>query len=233
MLRSQSALWKGLSKEWNAMIQGCKSAVRDGQGTRFWMTYWVDSGVLLVDLVEEGGAVPELDAMVANFVNSEGQWDVVKLQQALPPHAMDLVIGMTPPRAIMVKICGFGAAKERLLTNSNRVHRHLVDSATCPFCLTAAETSTHVLRDCSFACEVWKNGVLFGVICWMLWKARNERVFSEIRNLPAGVASHSISWSVSIGEAWRQIGCVLGESVSRFVTDVAWDPGPPRGHFNP
>ncbi|CAN1782241.1 Putative ribonuclease H protein At1g65750 [Linum perenne] len=81
------------------MVRGARSSIRDGRGTRFWTANWVDSGVRLIDLIEDGGAAPDLESLVADFVDLDGQWDVVKLLQVLPPDAVDLVVGITPPRA--------------------------------------------------------------------------------------------------------------------------------------
>lgn len=47
--------------------------------------------------------------------------------------------------------------KGRLLTNSERVRRKLIDNAGCPLCSVINETIVHVLRDCYFAAVVWRQ----------------------------------------------------------------------------
>ncbi|CAN1130131.1 Putative ribonuclease H protein At1g65750 [Linum perenne] len=98
-LRSKSGLWKGISKEWQTMVRGAKSAIRDGRDTPFLDSCWVDTDVKLIDLVEDGTSSPDLEAVVADFVEPSGQWDVEKLQLVLPNEAVNLVVGLTPPRA--------------------------------------------------------------------------------------------------------------------------------------
>ncbi|CAN1126120.1 Putative ribonuclease H protein At1g65750 [Linum perenne] len=75
-LTSQSAVWKGLTREWQNMLLGARSAIRDGRGTSFWTARWLDSGDRLIDSFT--GRVEDIDlsAPVAEFVNEDGQWDV-------------------------------------------------------------------------------------------------------------------------------------------------------------
>ncbi|CAN1781322.1 hypothetical protein LINPERHAP1_LOCUS15403 [Linum perenne] len=81
------------------MVRGAKSVMRNGLGTRFWTANWVDSGVCLLDLIKDGGLTPNLGVVVAEFIDTQGQWDFQKLSLYLPTQAVDLVIGMSPPRA--------------------------------------------------------------------------------------------------------------------------------------
>ncbi|CAN1805656.1 Putative ribonuclease H protein At1g65750 [Linum perenne] len=43
----------------------------------------------------------------------------------------------------------------RLLTNAERVRRHLTGTGSCSFCYSAPETDEHLLRTCQFARQVW------------------------------------------------------------------------------
>ncbi|CAA0831554.1 Protein of unknown function (DUF3527 [Striga hermonthica] len=51
------------------------------------------------------------------------------------------------------------AAKDRLLTNSERYRRHLATSPLCELCRSHPETTLHVLRDCEFSTKFWKKVV--------------------------------------------------------------------------
>ncbi|CAN1181258.1 Putative ribonuclease H protein At1g65750 [Linum perenne] len=97
-LRSQSVLWKGLSREWNSMLIGARSAIRNGRDTPFWTSRWVDSGIRLIDAATNMHPNINLADNVVDFVNEDVQWDVDKLSIALPPDVVDSVIGMSPPR---------------------------------------------------------------------------------------------------------------------------------------
>jgi len=44
---------------------------------------------------------------------------------------------------------------DRLLTNTHRVKRGLVDDPQCKGCLQEDEDRLHILRDCKYAREVW------------------------------------------------------------------------------
>ncbi|CAN1841222.1 Putative ribonuclease H protein At1g65750, partial [Linum perenne] len=46
-------------------------------------------------------------------------------------------------------------ANDRLLTNEERVHRHLSNSVACDHCGHTDESVSHVLRDCSAANSTW------------------------------------------------------------------------------
>ncbi|CAN1760424.1 Putative ribonuclease H protein At1g65750 [Linum perenne] len=189
------------------------------------------------------------------MTNSEGQWDFQRLEKFLPPEAVDMVVGMSPPRASSGSddwvwgleksgmfsirsayniICNHEfaqnpnlwktvwrwkgpnrithflwlAAKEKLLTNEARSRRGLCLGGDCRWCSGEAESTAHVLRDCNFAKAFWQaigdfdlntpdwqlnlsewfqaflasdNGLRFGIGCWFLWRARNERIFAGQR----------------------------------------------------
>ncbi|CAN1170713.1 Putative ribonuclease H protein At1g65750 [Linum perenne] len=105
------------------------------------------------------------------------------------------------------------AAKERLVTNTARLRRGLTQDASCPQCAAREESIAHILRDCPFAVETWRrvegvdiNGgvwqepyqtwlqvslrsdadLKFGITCWYLWRARNERIFANSTENPDG-----------------------------------------------
>lgn len=59
-----------------------------------------------------------------------------------------------PPR---IRTFMWLAAKGRLLTNAQRVRRHLATSDLCPLCESHIETILHTLRDCNKAREVWEK----------------------------------------------------------------------------
>ncbi|KAK9041848.1 hypothetical protein V6N11_016937 [Hibiscus sabdariffa] len=49
------------------------------------------------------------------------------------------------------------AKSEKLLTNKERVRRHLTASSCCPICFVAEESVLHVLRDCVVAGNTWRR----------------------------------------------------------------------------
>ncbi|CAI0547013.1 unnamed protein product [Linum tenue] len=46
---------------------------------------------------------------------------------------------------------------DRLLTNAERGHRHLIDDTSCKICGGGLETTIHVVRDCPFARATWEG----------------------------------------------------------------------------
>ncbi|CAN1218807.1 Putative ribonuclease H protein At1g65750, partial [Linum perenne] len=130
------------------------------------------------------------------------------------------------------------AIQEKLLTNCSRVRRKMTSDASCDFCQHSEESVAHVLRDCTFAAESWvklgsfdtssgqwrgdfttwlrrniksDNGTLFGTHCWMLWKARNERIFSDSRASTAAIAIRSANWARQIKVALERDNVAFGD----------------------
>ncbi|CAN1188297.1 Putative ribonuclease H protein At1g65750 [Linum perenne] len=85
------------------------------------------------------------------------------------------------------------------------MRRGFTQDASSPFCANNEESISHILRDCSFAAETWRHvggvdiqgerwqrpyqlwlqdfiksdsSLIFGITCWYLWRARNERIFT-------------------------------------------------------
>ncbi|CAN1849082.1 Putative ribonuclease H protein At1g65750 [Linum perenne] len=143
------------------------------------------------------------------------------------------------------------AMHNKLMTNLERTRRHLTSNSLCPRCSNHDESVSHVLRDCRFASEVWaalqfqvtrpdsgvfsewlaagmehQEGMLFGIGCWYLWKARNERVFSANFQSPAVVAARISSWKKTVDNAINLEMGLGPQNISRTITEVEWDPGP-------
>ncbi|CAN1162915.1 Putative ribonuclease H protein At1g65750 [Linum perenne] len=251
-LKSKSPLWRGILKEWGTMIEGAKSAIRNGHDTLFWTNCWVEAGLRLADFVDTSKPEFDVSATVADMTMEDGGWNFELLENLLQPEMVDLVAGLTPPRpnrgdddwiwgreesgqfttksaynlicqteeiptlAIWKMVWRWDgpnrirhflwlAARNRLLTNESRKHRGMCQVASCELCEVADESVSHVLRDCSLAREAWRatrlddigkpdwqlplaewlenhlkseKGLQFGVMCWHLWRSRNERLFA-------------------------------------------------------
>ncbi|CAN1144455.1 Putative ribonuclease H protein At1g65750 [Linum perenne] len=299
-LRSLSSLWKGLTHEWETMLAGSRSAIRDGTDTLFWSDKWVDADIRLIDYADTAAAEFDLSCTVASMVNTEGQWDYPRLERLFTPDAVDIVAGMTPPQAsrgaddwvwglensgsFSIKsaynlICqtnsmsdsilskavwrwnGPGRIKhflwlatmDKLLTNDARRRRGLCADGSCCWCGTTDETSLHVLQDCTFAKSVWlKVGgfacdgadwnneavdwfqrflggdkeLRFGIVCWYLWRARNERLFAGSLEKESSVASRCLNWESKVQGALNFESCFLGSARKEQLIQVAWKAGP-------
>ncbi|CAN1166153.1 Putative ribonuclease H protein At1g65750 [Linum perenne] len=300
-LKSSSPLWKGMLNEWQTMVAGAKSAIRDGTETLFWTNNWVDSNLRLIDFANTDEPDFDPECTVAAFVDASGQWDYHKLARLLTPEAVDVVAGMTPPQEnrgaddwvwgleksglFSIKsaynlICQTNslpisnlwkgvwkwrgpnrikhflwlAAKDKLLTNEGRCRRGLSDEETCRWCDTETESILHVLRDCRFAKATWRAvggfdvdgaewklatnewflqflggemALRFGIVCWYLWKARNERLFAGSVEGAGVIAVKCIRWEDKVGEALKFEGSVIEAAKSKRQIEVAWQAGQP------
>ncbi|CAN1787195.1 Putative ribonuclease H protein At1g65750 [Linum perenne] len=97
-LSSQSAIWKGLSKEWVVMMSGARSMFRNGMNTKFWVDPWVDSGIRLIDKAVVNSVDINLDAVVADFFEPDGNWSLDQIGDILPADELDLIAGMSSPK---------------------------------------------------------------------------------------------------------------------------------------
>ncbi|CAN1123467.1 Putative ribonuclease H protein At1g65750 [Linum perenne] len=119
-------------------------------------------------------------------------------------------------------------AHNRLLTNSERHRRHLAEFGSCQVCPGHEESVLHVLRDCPLASATWEllalsSGdqtffqtpllpwierllrkpelcLLFGVTCWWLWRARNDRVFNNKLTTADSLTRHIQVWVALVGD---------------------------------
>ncbi|CAN1247078.1 Putative ribonuclease H protein At1g65750 [Linum grandiflorum] len=95
---SQSTIWRGIRRPWPWMICGSRSTIRNGEGTLFWTTRWVDAGFELIDHALDVDAI-DPNATMTDFVLPNGGWNFQKLQAALPDEAIAHIAGMSPPEA--------------------------------------------------------------------------------------------------------------------------------------
>ncbi|CAN1186113.1 Putative ribonuclease H protein At1g65750 [Linum perenne] len=143
------------------------------------------------------------------------------------------------------------AIQSKLLTNLERTRRHMSASANCPHCQHPEESVSHVLRDCPFAAEVWNHiggfdtsdrgwlgseepwlqqnlksdrGTLFGIGCWLVWKARNERVFSDDSATAQQVAYKAFSWVRMVAEASTRSKWISDNHNTSHQLEIAWRP---------
>ncbi|CAN1153781.1 Putative ribonuclease H protein At1g65750 [Linum perenne] len=69
----------------------------------------------------------------------------------------------------------------------------------------------------------------FGVVCWSLWKARNERTFAGNRDNPYTVAMKSNRWLTMINSAMELEVNFLEVTRAKQQQQIAWMAGPSDG----
>ncbi|CAN1173743.1 Putative ribonuclease H protein At1g65750 [Linum perenne] len=146
-------------------------------------------------------------------------------------------------------------AHDRILTNAERRRRHLTDVAACQRCRAGIEDTLHVVRDCKLAREVWplfippdlashffsdslqvwlKTGLLhkdfgltFGIIIWILWKARNEAIFEDKLVTCDQLRLRVLYWIAGVRETMKADSQVASRGASRHVeAHIGWKAGP-------
>ncbi|CAN1750621.1 Putative ribonuclease H protein At1g65750 [Linum perenne] len=106
---SQSAIWRGIARSWNAMLLGARSGIRNGEDTDFWTSRWLDSGVQLIDHAWNPDYELNITAKVRDMVSSDGSWNLNTLRSCLPENLVEEIVGMTPPKADLGEdVCSWG-----------------------------------------------------------------------------------------------------------------------------
>ncbi|XP_072064218.1 uncharacterized protein [Arachis hypogaea] len=136
-------------------------------------------------------------------------------------------------------------AHDAILTNAERIRRHMSQNAACPICQHRDETTMHVLHDCYFARATWnllqpgnhiadffnlnhmdwliKNlsisgdwAVRFGAMLSSLWYARNKQVFEGKSSNPTGVAE-------AVKSRTYDFSMVMKASITPKKVDTNWE----------
>ncbi|CAN1129038.1 Putative ribonuclease H protein At1g65750 [Linum perenne] len=146
------------------------------------------------------------------------------------------------------------ASHKKLLTNEEREHRHLTNQVLCHRCSVNIESISHVIYECNFAMQVWRialpqaisartihadfdswwRGMLgdkdfnlqFGVITWILWRARNKLIFEDVKYTVLEVSEQCKFWINLVLSSWKtnQLGREA-PGKARQTQLIAWRPG--------
>ncbi|CAN1754104.1 Putative ribonuclease H protein At1g65750 [Linum perenne] len=146
------------------------------------------------------------------------------------------------------------ASHKRLLTNEERGRRHLTNQVNCSRCAAVVESFEHVIFDCSFASQVWRQalpeavvsraelgnfdqwwksmildkqlGTKFGVIAWLIWQARNKFIFDQQDRPPSAIIEQCQFWTNLVLSSWKtfQLGREA-PGLARQTQLIAWRPG--------
>ncbi|KAL4283374.1 hypothetical protein GQ457_16G024540 [Hibiscus cannabinus] len=87
------------------------------------------------------------------------------------------------------------AKSEKLLTNKERVRRHLTASPCCSICFAAEESVIHVLRDCVVAGNTWRRLVRPGKLVEFMALPFDEWLMRNLRG-GEGFALDAAGWGV-------------------------------------
>ncbi|CAN1797950.1 Putative ribonuclease H protein At1g65750 [Linum perenne] len=145
------------------------------------------------------------------------------------------------------------ALHNRLLTNEERGRRHLTNQVLCHRCSVHTESISHVIYECDFAMQVWRNvlpsviearaayrdfgswwkamlmkndlNTKFGIIAWNFWKARNKMIFEGANQSSIEISEQCKYWINHVLSSWKifQLGREAPGS-ARQTQLVAWRP---------
>ncbi|CAN1821026.1 Putative ribonuclease H protein At1g65750 [Linum perenne] len=147
-------------------------------------------------------------------------------------------------------------AHGRILTNAERMRRHLSTNADCANCPGIKEDALHVVRDCGLAKQVWQYfiqpvdatsffsdslhawmlrslkhpdfSLTFGIVIWLLWKARNEAIFENKPVTSDQLRLRVLHWITGVRETMRADSQVSLRGANRRIEAlIGWNLAPP------
>ncbi|CAN1146990.1 Putative ribonuclease H protein At1g65750 [Linum perenne] len=150
------------------------------------------------------------------------------------------------------------AVHNRLLTNTERQRRHLTNSTYCGLCVDIPESLDHILRHCPLAEQVWSRtlppanlfdffsldlgewwkryigdgnlSIVFGFTCWLLWKARNERIFEGKSVTVHEILEQGRFWLNASNSAYQSVvDLKRSQGKEGTTTQIYWKPAQEPG----
>ncbi|CAN1825159.1 Putative ribonuclease H protein At1g65750 [Linum perenne] len=140
----------------------------------------------------------------------------------------------------------------RLMTNKERNRRHLSSNRDYWCCVGTEESIDHALRCCPTARNIWLNmysraqnpnfftaafqtwwaenlrrsdsSMLFGITCWLIWRARHERIFQNTIPTADSVVEKVRFWRNTVLEAQDVAAETRSLSPGREVVNIYWNP---------
>ncbi|KAG8473137.1 hypothetical protein CXB51_035140 [Gossypium anomalum] len=150
-----SHLWRSLSKVWPLFCENFLWSVGDGSIIRGWKDSWIPDAGSLSSYVENHSRL-DLESPLRDWVLPNSSWNVDLLSVWLPEAIIKRIKSVWKYKGPQrVRLFLWLAAKQRLLTNSERVRRGFGQSSLCSLCGHDSEDLLHVLRDCLIAKETW------------------------------------------------------------------------------
>ncbi|CAN1177321.1 Putative ribonuclease H protein At1g65750, partial [Linum perenne] len=209
---SLSPLWRAVKKVTPVMRLGMRMGLRDGAETNFWLDRWVDGGERLIDFTSGHSSGIYVDQPVNAFVSSHEEESA-----ALDP-IWRLIWRWKGPQRIWQFL--WLVAHNQLLTNSERHRRHLAEIGSC---------QTPLLPWIESFLRKPELCLLFGVTCWWLWHARNDRVFNNKLTTADSLTRHIQVWVALVGDTLERDRFIshIGPP-TRTGELIVWEPAPPE-----
>ncbi|CAN1132929.1 Putative ribonuclease H protein At1g65750 [Linum perenne] len=183
------------------MRLGMKMGLRDGAETNFWLDRWVDGGERLIDLTSGSSHAIDVDQPVNAFVTSHetGSYQVCPGQEESVLH----VLRDYPLAYATWELLALSSGDQTFFQTPLLpwIERFIRKPELC---------------------------LLFGVTCWWLWRARNDRVFNNKHTTADSLTRHIQVWVALVGETLER---------DRFITHtgpptrteeyISWERAPP------
>ncbi|BBH05413.1 zinc ion-binding protein, partial [Prunus dulcis] len=145
-----SSSWKGLIYGAAILNNGLKWRVGDGTRVKFWTDTWIGD-VPLIDTKFPLSDQLDKSETMSNYFSRTG-WNINKLLQVLLPEAVMRIVN--PPR---VKMFTWLLTQKKILTNVQRVRRHLSRDPSCPLCHYHEESLQHLFISCPHVLALWRS----------------------------------------------------------------------------
>ncbi|KAL4355451.1 hypothetical protein GQ457_06G008470 [Hibiscus cannabinus] len=219
---SGSRLWKALSVIWCDVRNFVRTRVGDGMTTKFWRDSWIVGIDPLIAYVPER-LVPSLEYVsVAAMTDAAGCpmvgfaadaecWKGTVQGNFTVKSAYIIRCGPTIPddgklwktlnkyRGLQrIKIFLWLVCLERVMTNSERVRRHISDNAGCSLCGALIEDVNHLLRWCPQAIGIWTSLIKPDFLHQFLTMNIKEWVYLNLTDA-AQMANHPEDWDLLFG----------------------------------
>ncbi|XP_021827477.1 uncharacterized protein LOC110768097 [Prunus avium] len=154
-----SSTWRGILHGVELLSKGMVWRIGKRDTVKFWQDRWLNGRPLF----EQDGIlhVGDVTCNVSSFLKGDW-WDIDKLRAVLdedlvhewPSYDWHFLWKLKIPPKLQIFL--WLVFQGKILSNEQRVRRHLVDDPACNYCNWPVESILHIFRDCEKATSVWQ-----------------------------------------------------------------------------